>query len=399
MNKQLTISISLLLSIFSFSLQAQNNFLPGHIITVDGDSLSGLIDYQNWDKNPDIISFKLTTDLLERKYTTSDLKSFEVSGDRFISAKTKIETSWRSMNNLDNDGKLKFENIHSFLQVLYAGIKPLYIYKDDKGNESFFIDLEGQVQLLEYKIYTIEKSGKQFKSEINNYKTQLRKYLSNCDDIKNRITSLKYSKSNLVSAFDSYYNCVKLNPSFKKELEKTKIDIGIVSGISKTNFNFNGTAFSDLVKSDLEENFSITGGGFIEFTPARNRGKRYFRSELLYSYYKTEPISSSSISTQVSKNNFDFAYLKLNSLLGYKFLIGNSHLNLNLGLSFGYAIKANTEAFNDPKRTEVGLLFGLGYGVTKYNIDLRYEQGNGMSSFSNLSSNVDRISILFSYKL
>ncbi len=61
MRGKLSIRIILgLLFLFMF-LQAsfcQENYQPGYIVGLKGDTLHGFINYRNWERNPDKISFR-----------------------------------------------------------------------------------------------------------------------------------------------------------------------------------------------------------------------------------------------------------------------------------------------------------------------------------------------------
>jgi len=56
-----TIRLIIFLSVIFFSgnnVLAQSNFLTGHFINIAGDTIHGEIDYRNWDKNPNKITFR-----------------------------------------------------------------------------------------------------------------------------------------------------------------------------------------------------------------------------------------------------------------------------------------------------------------------------------------------------
>ena len=49
------------------------------------------------------------------------------------------------------------------------------------------------------------------------------------------------------------------------------------------------------------------------------------------------------------------------------------------------------------KRSEVGLLFGLGGSIKRYSLECRYEIGNGMFNHDNTTSRTNRFFCLFGY--
>src|ERR1700750_2801584 len=60
---------------------AQSNYKPGYIVTLKGDTLRGFIDYREWDKNPDAISFKSAlTDSKPRQFTPDQARFIKING-------------------------------------------------------------------------------------------------------------------------------------------------------------------------------------------------------------------------------------------------------------------------------------------------------------------------------
>jgi hypothetical protein len=60
-------------------VSAQSNFRDGFVIT-NGDTLHGLIDYRQWEKNPSAIKFKndINSDVV--KYGIDDISYFGIYG-------------------------------------------------------------------------------------------------------------------------------------------------------------------------------------------------------------------------------------------------------------------------------------------------------------------------------
>ena len=85
----------------------------------------------------------------------------------------------------------------------------------------------------------------------------------------------------------------------------------------------------------------------------------------------------------------------------------------DLGLSTGFLINQTNEkhtdlhfsntskdeqAINETRSFETGLLLGIGGGYQKFSLEVRYEIGNGMSPYLDLSSKVKRIYALLAYR-
>lgn len=70
---------------------AQKTFEPGYILPLQGDTVRGLIDFRNWAKNPDEISFKLSESAEATSYRPVDIKAFVVGGEKYVSAVVRLK--------------------------------------------------------------------------------------------------------------------------------------------------------------------------------------------------------------------------------------------------------------------------------------------------------------------
>ena len=81
--KALLLLCSMVIYQISFS---QKNYLPGKVITLQHDTLTGYIDYRNWEVNPKIITFKKEITSDEITYTPLEISGFQVSDENYLSA-------------------------------------------------------------------------------------------------------------------------------------------------------------------------------------------------------------------------------------------------------------------------------------------------------------------------
>jgi hypothetical protein len=63
---------------------AQSNYKPGYVVTLKGDTLTGLIDYREWNNNPKNIRFKNSHDNVPVNYSTGDSHAFAVTGREYF---------------------------------------------------------------------------------------------------------------------------------------------------------------------------------------------------------------------------------------------------------------------------------------------------------------------------
>ena len=114
---------------------SQENFVKGTIIKQNNDTVSGYIDYQNWEINPDKISFKKTLSDNKLEFSAFDIKEFHVNNEIYESGFIQIEKSSNLVNELTSNPEMEFEGRTTFLQAFVRGEKSLYLYKTKKQKD------------------------------------------------------------------------------------------------------------------------------------------------------------------------------------------------------------------------------------------------------------------------
>ena len=109
-------------------------------------------------------------------------------------------------------------------------------------------------------------------------------------------------------------------------------------------------------------------------------------------------------------NAFNYHYLKTHHMLQIN-LLQKPVIYVSAGLSTGFILKDHFQvrvAYVDgrtakrqfqSKKSEFGLLGGLGFRVKKWNAEVRYENSTGVSNFPNETSQTTRILFLIKYRL
>lgn len=152
-NKQSLRQITVVLLQFVFlCAYGQENFLPGYIIDLKGDTTKGFIDYRNWDKNPKDVVFRNDTDGIKSTYKPLDIREFRVLDELYEGAIVEIETSPVLTAKLKPDPELYFAIDTTFLQTVIRGTKSLYYLKDRTGKSHFYTK-DSLFRLLIYKRY------------------------------------------------------------------------------------------------------------------------------------------------------------------------------------------------------------------------------------------------------
>lgn len=419
MRKLILPLVSLLLSSFPDQTYSQRIFQPGYIIQINNDSLHGFISVKTGDNNPSEIYFR-TNDATEPvTYNSSTLKGFSINDESYQSAVVNIHKGSNMMDHLSSTPAFTFEKNSVFLRVLVAGIKPLCFYRDN-FYENFYISREDSYDLLLYKKYL--KSNADNSSSVvtvNRYMDQLKVYLTDCSSIEKKIVKTNYEMNSLLALFNNYLTCKNLSSVYRKEIEKTKTEFGVLGGASFTTVKFTGS--DNISKNDFSTSTNGTGGVFLEIILPRNLKRFSINNELVYSSFQVAgdaTYADPDYAQYFYKNHSKIggSYIKLNNMLRFSIPFNRASVFLNAGMSNGFAVKetnySRTEtirfntvsdttedsALRDFKAYEQGFIAGIGARYKKYSLEFRYERGNGMAAFLNLKSHVSRFSALFAYR-
>ncbi len=345
---------------------AQKNYQPATIVTNNGESQTGEIDYKNWNHNPSTILFRSNASAEPRKYGVNDLQSFTVADDKYIRAVIEITARKDNNHHLSYGGDsvhVRTETV--FLLTVVSGPKSLYQYTNNV--ENFYIPKGDGYEFLTYRRYkVIQKvlvpevyyapSNQEYVATNKAYIKQLREYLPDCSQVKDDV---KYELRGLKQVFASYYKCLNKNPEYIKKSEKEKIEIGVIAGATNTTFNVNSGRNEMIERAGFSSSTDAAAGVSLDLVFPRNRGRVSLNNELMYTSYKTAGsyrVTSSSILFDDYTYNFEYSYLKLNTMLRYKFFIDKTIIYINGGFSNGLALsEVNTltkdHNFNGTKTT------------------------------------------------
>jgi len=315
-------------------IQSQENFLPGYIVNLKGDTLYGIIDYQNWISNPKSIRFKTDNDQNANIFEPMDLMAFKVKTDVYVSAKVRLETSPLRIDEIQEGADLHFIDDTVFLQTLVQGSKSLYVYYGIKDKDQFFIKQDSSFELLLYKKYVTFDLSMRNVRELKKYVGQLIVYLSDCPTLFHKINQVSYKRGSLTSLFMKYLEESNQPIDYQKKAEKYMVKSGLVGGIALNTLRFSSSTYAELVHANYEPSTSMTPGFFIEFIQARNQHKWSSYNEFLYApthfkgYYEDPLYRYYTV--------FHLNYLKMTNLVRYQLPLKNIHLFINGGMSNGY---------------------------------------------------------------
>ncbi|MBS1531168.1 MAG: hypothetical protein JSU01_12755 [Bacteroidetes bacterium] len=119
----------------SLGANAQSNYKPGYVVTSKGDTVKGYIDYQEWELNPETISFRKTENEQTVQYGVNDIVFFTIDkAESYVKYTGRITMDQTDPNRVipDNQRDTSFRTGTVFLKVIEKGPRViLYSYQDD----------------------------------------------------------------------------------------------------------------------------------------------------------------------------------------------------------------------------------------------------------------------------
>lgn len=120
-------------------------------------------------------------------------------------------------------------------------------------------------------------------------------------------------------------------------------------------------------------------------------------------------------SYSVTTTEIGYSYLNIVNLFRFKYPIGRLSLFINGGISNGFSINETNYkrieskffaldsvveglALDDTRKCEQSLVLGTGVKYGRFSLEIRYENGNGMSKYTTLSSSTSRYNFLLGYR-
>jgi hypothetical protein len=412
--------------ICSLVVVSQENYLPGYIVGLKGDTVRGYVDYREWDKNPESFDFKAEGQGEAVNYRPGRIAGFFVAGNLYRSAAVDVEISPYKTSDLNFDPELQLIRDTVFLQVIVDGEKGLCYLKPASGKQLYYITQNDEFELLIFKkFYSSNSNASQTATRTisynNKYVGQLTLFLTNCPGIQQKLYTVEYKWRDLQKLFDHYYECTNMVKVYEGEARSTKIEWSILAGPTLTFVKFE-TSYTDehqaLVNADFDPSFFFATGVAMDVIFPGIQEKWSFNNELMITSYKVEGFYQDYHNEKYYTDiNMELggAYLQLNTMGRFKYPVKKAYLFANAGITGALMIVltdyAKSEkhfyssydvtegnALDDVKEYEIGFLGGLGVRFSHFSGEFRYEYSTGMSPYNGLTSPVNRLFFLVGYR-
>ena len=191
MRKDLLIFLLLLLSLNV--LKAQKNYNPGFIITMDNDTIPGLIDSRGAMRNALTCSFKKTNEDQSTDYLPIEIQAYGfVDGKYYVS----------------RDIYMGKDTIKVFLEYLINGIVDIYYYRD-VNDDYYFIEKENiNLTELDNKNKVIQIDGIDYIKSNKNYLGILKYAFNESPEIQKKTESFTLTHNNIIDIARDYHEYV-----------------------------------------------------------------------------------------------------------------------------------------------------------------------------------------------
>jgi outer membrane protein W len=329
---------------FSTAAIAQTNYKAGFIITANGETINGYINYKDWIYNPSSVGFKPTLNDKVQNFKPTDLRFFEVSGfEAYQSAHVSVSMGRTELQTMKSeiDSTTVIEDV--FLKQLRKGDNvSLFSLADEVKTRYYIIDNKSTepARELSYQPYYDPKTAT-MKSK-NGYSMQLielaKKYRPENFDVTDNIVHAKYTQKALDKIIAELNN---QDPAKSTAALSTQPAVRPFAGVGINISNFNyvttpGIGTTRSTKTSYLPKISI--GIDAPFNP--NVGRLLFRTELSFTAAKGEITvidpSPTTVSTKILK--LDQQTVSLRPQLIYNFYnADNFKFYLGAGININYS--------------------------------------------------------------
>jgi hypothetical protein len=249
---------------------AQSNYKPGYVVTLNGDTVKGYIDYREWGKTPETIIFKNNLNSPAESFTPKNAMAFAVTGLEYFRRFTvRISQDQVTLANIRQGVDTSYIISDVFLHAFITGSKvSLFSYTDNIKTRYYILDAqESQPRELVYRVfYNAENSG--YVQTQNRYRDQLeylaKKYNTINKTLDNEISTAEYSEDEMIKIVRMINGNININKQFTSQSRSgNRWYAG--TGITDNSLGFTGA----IVYPAKESFFPMLAAG-IDFFPNKN---------------------------------------------------------------------------------------------------------------------------------
>lgn len=238
--------------LLSLAANGQGSFRAGYVITLQQDTIYGLIDYKIARKSALKCRFKPSRQANEVVYTPTDIAGYRFTPGKYYVART-----------VEKDGEAKT----LFLEYLIDGIADVFFYRDNH-EDHYYLEPEGEeLQPLAIDEIATKRGNKHYILRKEKYKGVLKSAFSDAPALSDDIDGLKLTHLALIDIAEAYhdqvcddYACV----TYSRVKSPLQVRVGLLIGNDISRLSFSEAEY---LRGRLEAPFSasqsLTFGGFV----------------------------------------------------------------------------------------------------------------------------------------
>ncbi len=430
MRCKILLSVLFLIPAMIIAQGKNDRYYTGYIVDNSGDTISGRHLRKNKYLNPQSISFNANGS--EQLLTQNDIRAF------YIKELDLLFESHTITKNQDSNTKLPVEmgeekgaerGKHFLLTVAKTKDYGFYSFLDKGRVNRLYYRYENELhELLLLRKYIYIDDIRRV-DERKQYVRQLLRFLIDCPDIGERVSSAQYNSKSLANILSAYAKCKGDKITYQPEKKLQDTDFGLTLGVGKVIVGDpgesakGGASNNRLAASQFEKGNWFELGLAIRVKPKRDdrfvyRGEFKVRTQNTEtSWYRDIPVTN--LVTEASYN-FKNTHLSFHFLTNVNISIWhNGAFFFEGGLYFAHSLAGRVEIINgrtrlngelqfrddsleiNIRKRDIGFTAGLGFEVDKFAAALRYNTsvGDEASEERSITLRVVAISLNFTYLL
>lgn len=392
---------------------SQADFKKGFVITLEKDTLFGLVGYREGSKSYKACDFRKSTAEEIVTYQPNEIAGYGIVRGKFFVSRT-IQEKKREPNLI-------------FLEMVVKGLVSLY-----KFGEVYFLEKDDGVlrQLINEKEEAfVGDNPQQYKRRVllqsNEHIAIMNMLLVDCSELSARIPKVHLTERQLTELIEDYNTCKGVPfVTYKTEKPWVKTYIGVTGGgnFSKLDFIVNEPAYKYL-DGTFSTSKTPLAGLSLDITSPRLNERLSFHADFFYLNSKYYLYSITNTSSSITHDYISIELQQIKVPIGIRytfpekaitpyFNVGASNtVNINSSSSWireiesGNTVNTYTNDALDITRNQLGFWGGIGVlksvsGNQNAFIELRYEQTNGITQQviqqqQYLKSSIMNVQILF----
>ncbi len=408
---RLLFPLSLLL--FSFTLQAQTNFVSGYIVRNGNDTVRGQVNDLQWKQGPYILEFRPSGGEA-KSYSPGEIRGFGYGNHHYRSERVFIRTSA-----VTPTAKLTYKSTPDqayaqvFLKELVRGKISLFVHSSASDDSHFFLqqDADSLTELILHR-YLIQSGGGYLSTEVNRYRQQLGYYFSDCPDVQKKLATLPYTEKAITGIFNEYNLC--MDPAFRPQSnpkKKRQVALSVFGGYASTAIRLR-TDLPEWEGASPDVSADGFGGVGLELGSSREFSHTFLFTEVTYRSFSNGG-SHTTVYNPSFRDEFDYQfdmrYLAFQVGARHEFtkgmlrpfICGGGSLAVGLDQSGSITrttlVNNNVTAIetNDPlidyRRLDLGVLVGAGMRYGRLHVQVNYIYSNGFSEYNRFTATLSRV--------